>query len=29
VREAAAKAKAASEEEMRKATAGFQMPGMF
>ncbi len=28
VREAAAKAKTLSEEEMRKATAGFQMPGL-
>ena len=28
VRAAAAKAKALSEAEMRKATAGFQMPGM-
>jgi DNA-binding YbaB/EbfC family protein len=28
VRGAAAKAKALSEAEMRKATAGFQMPGM-
>jgi len=28
VRDAAAKAKALSEEEMRKATAGFQMPGL-
>src|SRR5688572_1418286 len=28
VRDAAAKAKALSEAEMRKATAGFQMPGM-
>jgi len=29
VREAAAKSKAANEEEMRKATAGLQMPGLF
>jgi DNA-binding YbaB/EbfC family protein len=28
VRDAAAQAKALSEAEMRKATAGFQMPGM-
>ena len=28
IKEAAAKAKATSEAEMRKATAGFQMPGM-
>ena len=28
VRDAAAQAKAAHEAEMRKATAGFQMPGM-
>lgn len=28
VRDAAAKAKALNEAEMRKATAGFQMPGM-
>jgi DNA-binding YbaB/EbfC family protein len=27
-RDAAAKAKALNEEEMRKATAGFQLPGM-
>jgi nucleoid-associated protein EbfC len=29
VREAAARAKSANEEEMRKATAGLQMPGLF
>jgi len=29
VRDAAAKAKAANEAEMRKATAGLSMPGMF
>ena len=28
VRDAAAQAKAAHEAEMRKATAGFQLPGM-
>ena len=28
IKEAAAKAKSTSEAEMRKATAGFQMPGM-
>lgn len=29
IKEAAAKAKAANEAEMQKATAGFGMPGMF
>lgn len=29
IKEAAAKAKARNEEEMKKATAGMQMPGLF